>query len=74
MTDEHIVRIYVWHQPRDKTGKRTAGGKQIIDAAEAPLSEAFRADGHTLAGELGKTYRKYVSDPGVYISIHHINR
>jgi hypothetical protein len=74
MADEHIVRIFVWHQPRDKTGKRTTGDKAVIDAAEAPLSDAFRADGHTFAGELGKMYRKYVSDPGVYISIHHINR
>ena len=73
MTDRY-VRVYVWHQPRDKTGKRTTGDKAVIDAAEAPLSDAFRADGHTFAGELGKMYRKYVSDPGVYISIHHINR
>lgn len=72
--DDRIVRIFVWHQPRDAAGKRTKGDKTVIDAAQARLSEAFRADGHTFAGELGKMYRKYVSDPSVYISIHHIKR
>lgn len=72
MTDDRIVRMYVWRQRRDKKGKRTGGNKTVIDVVEAPLSEAFRADGHTFAGDLGKLYRKYVSDPDVYISIHHI--
>lgn len=72
--DDRIVRILVWHQPRDAQGKRTKGDRAVIDAAEAPLAEAFRADGHTFAGELGKLYRRYVSDPDCYVSIHHIYR
>lgn len=68
----HTVRVFVWAQPRDKTGKRRGGAKEAVDAAEAPIEEAFRADGHTFAGDLGKLYRKYVADPDFYVSTHHI--
>lgn len=54
------VRVIVW-----------ADRKTVEAIKEAPLSEAFRADGHTLAGDLGKLYREYVTNPDYYVSIQH---
>ena len=65
------VRVFVWAHPRDQDGKRRRDRK-VVAVAEAPLAEAFRSDGHTLAGELGKLYRKYVANPDFYLSVHHI--
>jgi len=48
--------------------------RRIIHIAEETLEKAFRADGVTLAGKLGKVYREYAGKPGHSIEILHITR
>ena len=48
--------------------------RRIVHVAEETLEKAFRADGVTLAGKLGKVYREHVGNTEYSIEIFHITR
>jgi hypothetical protein len=58
------VRIYVWF----------ISEARMVETAEEPLEKAFRADGVTFAGSLGKVYREYVANPKYRIDIRHLKK
>ena len=63
---KNYVRVCVFHG--------VGADRRIIHVAEETLEKAFRADGVTFAGKLGKVYREHVGNPEHSIEILHINR
>ena len=63
---KNYVRVCVFHG--------VGAERRIVYVAEDTLEKAFRADGVTLAGKLGKVYRENVGNTEYSIEIFHIAR